>query len=135
MDVKTTEQRSKNMSAVRGSGNKTTEISFIKILKANQITGWRRNIKMYGNPDFVFPKKKILVFIDGCFWHGCKKHKPLPKSNRQFWSKKIARNIERDNEVNFHYRYSKWSVVRIWEHNLKNQKTINIKLQQLYPSK
>lgn len=119
MDKVSKEQRSRNMSAIKSRGNKTTEVKFIELLRENKITGWRRNIKKFGSPDFIFPKLKIAVFIDGCFWHGCKRHCIMPKSNRIYWDGKIARNRKRDREVNRFYKNINWKVVRFWEHEFK----------------
>ena len=78
-DVHTPEKRSFNMSRVRCRGNKTTELVFVAILKSERITGWRRRYRIFGRPDFVFPKERIAVFVDGCFWHGCPRRcKPAP---------------------------------------------------------
>jgi DNA mismatch endonuclease (patch repair protein) len=107
------------MSAVRSSRNKTTELRFIEILRANKITGWRRRSIMLGKPDFVFTKKKVAIFIDGCFWHGCKKCRTIPKQNNLFWKNKIGRNVERDREVTRGLKREGWKVLRIWEHGLK----------------
>ncbi len=101
-------------------GNKTTELRFIKFLRANKITGWRRHWPLFGHPDFVFAKDGIAVFIDGCFWHGCKKNRMIPKQNNLFWKEKIGRNIKRDRQVSAKLKHDGWCVVRIWEHELKN---------------
>jgi DNA mismatch endonuclease (patch repair protein) len=69
-------------------------------------------------PDFVFPKSRTAVFVDGCFWHGCPKHATQPASNRAFWKKKLARNRVRDVLVNRTLRAQGWRVLRIWEHDL-----------------
>jgi DNA mismatch endonuclease, patch repair protein len=63
-----------------------------------RISGWRRNQGVLGKPDFVFPKQKIALFVDGCFWHGCPKpkHSNLPKNNQEFWAKKLQGNKDRD---------------------------------------
>ena len=66
-------------------------------------------------PDFVFPKSRMAVFVDGCFWHGCPKHATKPKSNAAFWRKKISGNQIRDRRVNRALRRANWRVVRIWE--------------------
>lgn len=126
-DVHTKEQRSRNMSAVKARGNKTTELVFLELLKTNKITGWRRHYKkIYGTPDFAFPKQKVAVFIDGCFWHGCKcSH--LPKTNRAFWKKKIRANKERDKKTNREVQKTGWTVLRVWEHELKNRPDRSIK--------
>jgi DNA mismatch endonuclease (patch repair protein) len=66
-------------------------------------------------PDFVFSKARTVVFVDGCFWHGCPKHATKPKQNASFWRKKLAGNRARDRRVNRTLRRAGWRVVRIWE--------------------
>ena len=118
-DVHNPETRSYNMSRVRSRGNKTTELKFISILRSKGITGWRRHYRLLGQPDFVFPKKRVAVFVDGCFWHGCRRGcKPLPRSN-EFWKKKIEGNRRRDRIVSRELRDRGWTVIRIWEHDLR----------------
>jgi len=70
--------------------------------------------------DIAFPSKKVAVFVDGCFWHLCPKHGEFPASNRAFWVPKLKRNAERDKETNALLRKSGWKVIRIWEHDIKN---------------
>ncbi len=106
------------MSRIRSRGNKDTEIALAKFFRRNQIRGWRRNQKIFGKPDFVFPKLKLAVFVDGCFWHGCPKHATQPKNNGAFWRKKFARNQARDRLVNRTLRRAGWRVLRIWGHEL-----------------
>jgi DNA mismatch endonuclease (patch repair protein) len=109
------------MSRVRSRGNKTTELKLITILKSEGITGWRRRYRVFGQPDFVFPKERIAVFVDGCFWHGCRRGcKPLPRDN-EFWKRKIEGNCRRDRIVNRKLRNRNWTVMRIWEHDLKGE--------------
>ncbi len=119
-DVFTKAKRSEVMSHIRGHGNKETELALIKIFRQHNITGWRRHRPFFGKPDFVFPKQKVAVFVDGCFWHGCPRHSNLPVNNRVFWSKKMAANKARDRLVNRTLRKQGWRVVRIWEHALRN---------------
>ena len=69
-------------------------------------------------PDFVFPKLRIAVFVDGCFWHGCPQHATRPKQNAEFWSQKIAANQARDRLVTRRLRAAGWRVLRLWEHEL-----------------
>lgn len=66
--------------------------------------------------DLVFPRSKVAVFIDGCFWHSCPKHGTFPKANAHWWREKLARNRERDRETNEHLIAAGWRVIRIWEH-------------------
>ena len=74
-------------------------VSFtVKALTSLKIIGWRRNYEIKGKPDFTFLKSKLAVFIDGCFWHGCKKHCRMPSSNTDYWINKIEKNIKRDNK-------------------------------------
>ena len=94
-DVFTKAKRSEVMSQIRGRGNKDTEIALARLLRQNKITGWRRQLPVFGKPDFVFPKQKLAVFVDGCFWHGCPKHSNLPANNRAFWIKKTRLQTNR----------------------------------------
>ncbi len=127
-DIVTKEKRSKIMSAVKGRGNLSTEVAFIKILRKGKITGWRRHYdRVEGRPDFAFPKQKVAIFIDGCFWHGCKKHGTIPKTNVAYWQGKIENNKKRDKLVNKNLKKKGWRVVRIWEHEFKNNLIDKIK--------
>jgi DNA mismatch endonuclease (patch repair protein) len=127
-DVFSKKQRSKNMAQIRSKGNKTTEAEFVRQLRSHKIIGWRRHLKgAYGSPDFLFKKSKLAVFVDGCFWHGCKKHCIMPKSNTVYWIPKIARNIARDKTVNSYYRANGWKIIRIWEHEIKKTPLKSIK--------
>jgi DNA mismatch endonuclease (patch repair protein) len=87
-DTFTRKERSAIMRKIKSSGNKTTEYSLIKIFKQNRITGWRRNYPLLGKPDFVFPSKRIVIFTDGCFWHGHNCRNITPKQNQTYWNKK-----------------------------------------------
>src|ERR1019366_6316451 len=117
-DVFTKAKRSEVMSLIRGRGNKATEMALAKFFRRNQITGWRRNQKIFGKPDFVFRQMRLALFVDGCFWHGCPKHGTQPAGNRSFWKKKFVRNQARDRLVNKTLRRAKRRVLRIWEHEL-----------------
>jgi DNA mismatch endonuclease (patch repair protein) len=117
-DVFSKAKRSEVMSRVRSRGNKDTEVALAKLFRRNKITGWRRNRKIFGKPDFVFPKIRLALFVDGCFWHGCPKHETKPKSNRAFWRRKLSANKKRDRLVNRTLRRAGWRVLRIWEHEL-----------------
>jgi DNA mismatch endonuclease (patch repair protein) len=119
-DVLSRANRSKLMAAIRSSGNKNTELKLVSIFKSHGIIGWRRNLLIFGKPDFVFRKQKVAVFVDGCFWHSCRWHCRMPKSRREFWTSKISKNVDRDRRVNALLRRQGWRVVRIWEHALDN---------------
>jgi len=66
--------------------------------------------------DIVFPRLKLAVFIDGCFWHGCPEHYSQPRTNTAYWSSKISRNVERDRDTDARLRDAGWNVIRLWEH-------------------
>ena len=118
-DIFSKKKRSQVMAAIRSTGNKATELKLISILQANGITGWRRNVKLAGKPDFIFRRERLAVFVDGCFWHGCKRHCRLPETNRRYWQDKIAGNAARDRKSILRLKKSGWRVLRIWEHSLK----------------
>jgi DNA mismatch endonuclease (patch repair protein) len=131
-DFLTKRRRSSLMSRIRSHGNAATELRFIRLLKNSSITGWRRHQKIFGKPDFVFPKLKLAVFVDGCFWHGCPRCYSEPKSNRIFWRQKIAANRKRALVVNRALRKIGWRILRIWEHELtrKNEPRLIRRLQK-----
>ena len=106
------------MAAVKSSGNKNTELKLISIFRAAGIGGWRRYQKVPGKPDFVFRRERLVVFVDGCFWHGCCQHCRVPKNNRRYWHRKIERNVERDRATNRRLKKVGWRVLRVWEHSL-----------------
>jgi len=118
-DWLTRRQRSHNMASIRSVGNRTTEQAFAKLLRLAGISGWRRHISLPGKPDFVFPSRRLAVFLDGCFWHGCPKCYRLPSDNRMYWRAKLSSNIRRDKRVVRTLRLRGWDVVRIWEHQLE----------------
>lgn len=113
------EQRSEIMKRVRSSGNRSTELRLIEIFKEHKIVGWRRNYRLFGNPDFAFPKYKIVIFTDGCFWHGHNCRNVSPTANAEYWKKKIERNQNRDLNVNDQLTKKGWTVIRIWECNIR----------------
>ena len=119
-DVFTPNKRSEIMSNVKSHGNSATELRLIKLFRQQSIGGWRRNYALLGKPDFVFPKERLVVFIDGCFWHSCPTHGSVPMSNVEFWSRKLQRNRARDRLVTRQLRKTGWRVIRIWQHELKN---------------
>ena len=108
--------RGQLMARVRGVGNQTTEQRLIVLLRSAGLAGWRRHQPLPGKPDFVWPKAKVAVFVDGCFWHGhdCGKN-VTPKTNANAWREKIQRNQARDRRVDRALRSDGWSVLRVWE--------------------
>ncbi|MFB7855917.1 very short patch repair endonuclease [Rhodococcus qingshengii] len=66
--------------------------------------------------DLVFPRRKVAVFVDGCFWHSCPQHATFPKNNAQWWTDKLAANVVRDRDTDARLAEQGWTVIRIWEH-------------------
>jgi len=114
----TREQRSFNMSMIKGSNTKP-ELALRKALYANKVRGYRIHPAITGKPDIVFRKKKLAVFVDGCFWHKCPKCFTKPVTNKTFWVKKIESNITRAKIVNASLKKEGWTVIRIWEHEIR----------------
>ena len=121
-DTFSDEQRSKIMRAVKSKGNASTEIKLIQLFRKNKIAGWRRNVNLPGRPDFVFPAQKVVVFADGCFWHGHKCRNLKPADNAKYWKAKIERNKKRDAQVTRTLKREGWTVARIWECEIKKGK-------------
>lgn len=136
-DVFSKAKRSQVMSRIRGRGNKETELALAKLLRAARISGWRRHAALLGRPDFMFRKERVVIFVDGCFWHGCPKHSNMPANNRAFWMKKLTGNKGRDRLVTRALRKSGWRVLRIWEHELtrKNQARCVGRVQRILGAK
>ena len=146
-DIFTKAKRSDVMSRIRSRGNAATELALVGVFRAHGITGWRRQLEVRVppgratgrprvpkgktravapaarpfrvRPDFVFPKLRLALFVDGCFWHGCPQHGTKPRGNAAFWRKKFAANRARDLRVTRTLRRHGWRVLRIWEHELK----------------
>lgn len=115
-----TSERSRIMSSIRGKRNKSTEIPLRMALVRAGLKGWVLHPDgIQGKPDFYFPKKRLAVFVDGCFWHGCGRCGHVPKTNRQFWSAKIVRNRKRDTLTSRSLGAQHVTVIRIWEHDIK----------------
>jgi DNA mismatch endonuclease (patch repair protein) len=131
-DVFTKTKRSEVMSRIRSRGNKDTELALVKSFRRHRIIGWRRNQAVFGKPDFIFPKLKLAIFVDGCFWHGCPQHATKPKNNRAFWHRKLSANKKRDRLVTQTLRKLGWQVLRIWEHELarKNEARLLARIQR-----
>ena len=117
-DVLTKAQRKYNMSMIK-SKNTKPEIKLRKYLWSNGLRGYRIHPKLKGKPDIVYTKHKLVIFIDGCFWHKCPKCFKLPKSNVAFWQNKINENVIRDKKTKIVLKKEGWIVLRFWEHEVE----------------
>lgn len=120
-DVFDKEERSRIMRSVKSRNTRSTELAIIKIFKENHITGWRHNYNAKGHPDFVFLEKRIAIFVDGCFWHGHDCRNTRPAAHAEYWAKKRERNMQRDKEITARFETRGWTVIRIWECELKKK--------------
>lgn len=125
-DVYSPEKRSEVMKKVRSKKNKSTELRLIEIFKQYSVTGWRRNYPVKGHPDFVFLDKRIALFVDGCFWHGHECRNIKPAEHKEYWDKKRENNIKHDKDVTALFEQRGWTVLRIWECELKKKNEDNI---------
>lgn len=119
MDKHTKEQRHKNMQAVKGKNTKLEN----RVMNYLWQQGYRfrKNVKdLEGKPDIAIKKYKLVIFIDSCFWHKCPVHYKAPATNVEFWENKISGNFNRDLIVTQYYKSKKWNILRIWEHELKD---------------
>lgn len=120
-DIMSARERSLRMAAVRGRDNKSTEGALAELLRALGISGWRRQVALERcRPDFVFPKLRIALFADGCFWHGCPRHYTKPASRVSYWRTKIEQNMARDRRTSARLRRVGWSVWRLWECEIRS---------------
>lgn len=117
----TPEQRSWNMSRVRSSDTKPEKT----VRSWLHMNGWRFRLhrkELPGSPDIVMKKHRTVIFVHGCFWHshqGCSRAS-MPKTNREFWSKKLARNADRDKKAREQLSQLGWKVIVIWECEVRN---------------
>jgi DNA mismatch endonuclease (patch repair protein) len=116
-------ERSALMARVRATGNRSTEGICEDTLILAGIKGWVKHpSEILGRPDFYFAGRKVAVFVDGCFWHGCPIcQRRIPTRRRKFWVTKISRNRERDSRVGRKLRAKGYKTVRIWEHELRTR--------------
>lgn len=123
--------RSRTMAKVRSKNTKPE----MKVRKALRELGYGYRLHgrtLPGTPDIFFPGKKKAIFINGCFWHGhhCRAGQNQPKSNLEYWEKKLSRNLERDKISQLALRNLGWAILIIWECELKNIDEIKAKLSE-----
>jgi DNA mismatch endonuclease (patch repair protein) len=129
----TTPQRSKMMSKIKG---KDTQPELL-LRKALWAKGYRYRIhskKIIGKPDITITKHRLVIFVDGEFWHGrdWQEKKKQIKSNTGFWIPKIERNMQRDHEVNARLEAAGWTVIRLWEDFIKKDLAACVKTIEAY---
>lgn len=114
------EKRSHIMACVRSTGNRTTGRRLRAFLVRAGIRGFRIQANdLLGKPDFVFREERVVIFVDGSFWHGAPGFNRFPKSRLEYWAEKIEGNRRRDREVTNKLRAAGWSVIRIWDSELE----------------
>ena len=143
-DIYTRAERSALMAKVRGRDNLTTEQALAKLLRTQGWSGWRRQQVVRGRaaggerfqvrPDFVFAARRLVIFVDGCFWHGCPQHGTRPRGNAAFWRAKFRRNQARDRRDTRRLLREGWHVLRLWEHELraKARPGLLVKLRKVF---
>ncbi|MBN8571854.1 MAG: very short patch repair endonuclease [Ignavibacteria bacterium] len=114
----TKEQISYVMSTIK-SKNTKPELSLRKALWISNLKGYRLKSKLKGRPDIIYSKKKLAIFVDGCFWHMCPVHFKQPRSNVEYWGPKFQQNKKRDENVNENLKREGWKVLRFWEHDIQ----------------
>ncbi len=117
-DTVSKKKRSEIMGTVRSKDTKM-EIAFRKAIWRKGFRYSKNSSKYFGKPDIVLKKYKTVIFLDSCFWHGCKKHCRIPIARKKYWTEKIERNKQRDKEVNSYYKKVGWKIIRVWEHDIK----------------
>jgi len=124
------EQISKTMSAIKAKNTKP-ELLLRKALWHSGVKGYRLHWKKVpGKPDIAFPGKKIAIFVNGCFWHRCPLCNPSsPKTNVEFWTNKFTKNVERDKKIVSELETQGWTVLTIWECEIK--KELDIQLEKI----
>lgn len=123
--------RSRVMAAVQSKDTRL-ESQFIELLKSGNLHGYTRyGSGVYGKPDFAFRKARLAIFVDSCFWHGCRWHCRMPATNQDYWRTKISRNRNRDRRVNHELRRVGWKVIRVWEHQLKTDSATDKVLEKI----
>lgn len=142
-DVFDRTKRSAVMAKIRGTGNRSTELTMVRGFRSAHVTGWRRHVTftfrvqaptgsvaaantqvVKVRPDFIFRSERVAIFVDGCFWHRCPLHSKVPESNRSFWEPKLQANVARDRRATRLLRDAGWSVLRVWEHELRDMERI-----------
>jgi DNA mismatch endonuclease, patch repair protein len=106
------------------SGDTTPEMTLRRALHAAGLR-YRLHVRVDGvRPDIVIKSRRLLVFVDGCFWHCCPRHFRMPRTNLKFWHSKFAGNVARDLRQRRRLRRLGWTVVRVWEHEMRSPESL-----------
>jgi DNA mismatch endonuclease (patch repair protein) len=134
MDHLTPEERSRNMSKIRGT--ETAPERAVRSMLHRAGYRFRKNVKtLPGKPDIVLPKYRTVIFVHGCFWHrheGCK-DATMPKSNKAFWKKKFERNVSNDQKHARQLRKLGWRVITVWSCQLRKPEQVIRRLENKFP--
>lgn len=127
----TTEQRSKTMRAVKSRDTGPEMV----VRRLTHRMGYRYRLHradLPGKPDLAFSSRRAVIFVHGCFWHGhqCKRGARTPKTNTDYWTAKIARNIERDKDHRTRLKRLKWRSLILWECELKDEDGLRAKIRR-----
>lgn len=138
MDLLTADQRYRAMSNNRGRTRPERSLASLlwrKGLRYLTSRGYRSltGKRLLGNPDLVFSRQKVAVFVDGCFWHGCPDCGKSPEQSGQFWVDKIAKNRERDRRVTANLENDGWTVLRVPEHEVRTRAALSQTVERLIP--
>lgn len=125
----------KRSAIMRSIGRSATQPELVvrELVKRAGYRGYRFNLSsVLGKPDICWKGRKIAIFVHGCFWHGhdCRHGKRVPSSNIEYWSKKLARNIERDKQNRHTLLQQGWHLIVIWECQLPHNKKISQRIKQ-----
>lgn len=130
MDTVSPEIRSLVMARVRSQRNRSTEWRLRAHLIRAGIRGWKLTPPdIRGRPDFAFRDERLLLFVDGCYWHGCPKCYRRPASHIDYWDAKVRRNRARDRKTAAQLKRDGWTVMRIWEHQLSATERLLAKIK------
>jgi DNA mismatch endonuclease (patch repair protein) len=126
-DPLTPDQRSAQMAKVRNKKNRSTEMRVAARLRQLRLRGWRRHMStLPGRPDFCFMAERVVIFVDGCFWHGCPRcRRNTPHTRREFWINKIKANRNRDRKIKSLLRSQGYAIIRIWEHDVDRDQWVS----------
>jgi DNA mismatch endonuclease (patch repair protein) len=132
MDWLSKDDRSRLMAKVRSKGNRSTEVRVRMALIRSRIRGWKLHPRdVPGTPDFWFGARRVAIFVDGCFWHGCRRCLRIPQQNRSYWEAKIAGNVRRAKQINRRLASLGVKVFRIWEHDVRANEPLARAIKQV----